>query len=154
MTSQIVDVFGSDTMIRTIPYAKLPDSLDIRILKIEPQIKDDVLISLKMQVKTKSEEPDVDYRPVRRSSRSLPPNGTLCEFIYRNEKHQGKIDNQQLVISGMGTFGSFSAASVAITNTSRNGWRDWQIKLPGKDRWMLADEWRMYFKNNTPGSRV
>lgn len=72
----------------------------------------------------------------------FPPNGTLCRFIYKNQAYNGEIRDRQLVVDGYGGFSSFSAASVKITQTSRNGWRDWELQVPGSKRWILADGWR------------
>lgn len=41
-----------------------------------------------------------------------------------------------------GTYGSFSAASGAVSNTSRNGWEDWELLLPGTEDWLPASMWR------------
>lgn len=40
-----------------------------------------------------------------------------------------------------GKYMSFSAASRAITGTSRNGWTDWELGLAGGE-WIVADKWR------------
>ncbi len=79
----------------------------------------------------------------------LPPEGTECRFSYRNKTYEGNIKNDVLNISGYGNFKSFSGASVKITNTSRNGWRDWEIRLPGDTKWILADVWRRRRKSNS-----
>lgn len=71
-----------------------------------------------------------------------PPDSTFCKFIYKGQKFDGIIDNQLLKVEGYGSFSSFSSASGAITDTSRNGWRDWELKLPGTEVWILADQWR------------
>ncbi|MCY4261154.1 MAG: HNH endonuclease family protein, partial [Rhodobacteraceae bacterium] len=77
----------------------------------------------------------------------LPENGTECEFTYRSQIHRGRIENGKLSVEGYGTpFGTFSAASRAITRTSRNGWNDWYLDF-GDGRKILADEWR---KNDHP----
>jgi len=82
------------------------------------------------------------------ASKSLPPDGTTCKFAYKNTAYEGRIESGQFVVEGFGKFKSFSAASVAITKTSRNGWRDWEVRLPGSMQWILADRWR-----NTQKSR-
>lgn len=47
-----------------------------------------------------------------------------------------------LTVEGFsGAFKSFSAASQAVTSTSRNGWLDWHLKT-GAGEWLLADDWR------------
>lgn len=75
-------------------------------------------------------------------SRSFPPNGTVCRFSYKGSHFNGIIKDGLLFIDEVGLFPSFSAASVEITKTSRNGWRDWEIRVPGDSRWQLADTWR------------
>lgn len=74
--------------------------------------------------------------------RTFPPDGTLCKFEYKGHVYEGIIKNGQLHINGVGVYSSLSAASVAVTNTSRNGWRDWELKLPNSSEWILADTWR------------
>ena len=74
-----------------------------------------------------------------------PPEGTKAKFEYLGQEHMGEIRDGKLLLSGSrdgATYKSFSAASCDITGTSRNGWRDWQLNLPGDDTWILADEWR------------
>ena len=82
--------------------------------------------------------------PIQRSStsRHFPPQGTVCRFVYKGDEFQARIENNQIVVTGVGAFSSFSAASVTISNTSRNGWRDWELQLPGMKHWILADTWR------------
>ena len=77
----------------------------------------------------------------RRSSR-LPPNGTQCRFSYKNRTFLGEIRQSQVTVENLGTFGSFSAASNAATQTSRNGWLDWELLLPSSTNWILAADWR------------
>lgn len=81
----------------------------------------------------------------RKSKSNFPPNETLCRFSYKNQTYKGKIKDRQLLTDGYGVFSSFSSASIKITQTSRNGWRDWELMVPGSNRWILADIWR---KNN------
>ena len=73
-----------------------------------------------------------------------PPEGTKASFKYKGSMYVGLIQNGKLVVAGDGQrdYGSFSKASDAITKTSRNGWRDWELLLPGKSEWVLADDWR------------
>ncbi len=73
----------------------------------------------------------------------LPGEGTKCKFTYGGVDYQGSIQDGQLWVSGYSTpFGSFSAASRGITNTSRNGWNDWYLRDSTGD-WVLAADWRM-----------
>ena len=72
----------------------------------------------------------------------FPPEGTLCRFTYKGNDYNGQIKNGKFIVDGHGYFSSFSSASVEISNTSRNGWRDWELKIPGSNQWVLADIWR------------
>jgi len=72
----------------------------------------------------------------------LPPEGTACRFTYSGQTYLGSINGGAIIVGGIEqTFGSFSAASKAITQTSRNGWNDWSLRDPNGD-WILASEWR------------
>jgi hypothetical protein len=79
-----------------------------------------------------------------RSGSRLPPEGTRCRFTYGSREYRGTVADGRIEIDEIAgkTFGSFSAASGEVTNTSRNGWLDWEILLPGNDDWLLADTWR------------
>lgn len=71
----------------------------------------------------------------------FPADGTRCRFSYAGKAYLGEVENGALVVDGFqGAFSSFSAASRAVTQTSRNGWNDWY--LFGDGNWTLADEWR------------
>ncbi len=75
-------------------------------------------------------------------SHGLPIDGTNCRFTYGGQEYAGTITNGLLVIDGFGEgFKSFSAASHAVTQTSRNGWLDWHIKN-ADGSWILANDWR------------
>lgn len=72
---------------------------------------------------------------------NLPRDGTVCRFQYDGKIYHGLVKNRMLEVEGVaGTFTSFSGASVAVTETSRNGWRDWELQ--GRDGWAQADAWR------------
>ncbi|MGA7720482.1 MAG: type I restriction enzyme HsdR N-terminal domain-containing protein [Ignavibacteriaceae bacterium] len=77
-----------------------------------------------------------------KKEKDFPPSGTKCKFRYQGILYEGIINNNFLIISTKGNYPSFSAASVDITKTSRNGWRDWEIQLPFTNKWILADLWR------------
>ncbi|MCK4816975.1 restriction endonuclease subunit R [bacterium] len=85
---------------------------------------------------------DTQPKSKKRSPKGFPPEGTLCRFTYKGNDYNGQIKNGQFMVNDYGTFLSFSAASVEISNTSRNGWRDWELKVPGSNQWLLADIWR------------
>jgi hypothetical protein len=72
----------------------------------------------------------------------LPINGTECRFSYRGKQYDGIIKNGKLEIPSYGSFKSFSGASVKITKTNRNGWRDWELRIPGTAKWISAFSWR------------
>lgn len=73
---------------------------------------------------------------------SLPPHGTVCHFTYGGIKYTGRIDRETLLVNDVpGAFSSFSAASKAISQTSRNGWNDWHLE-DGQGHLVLADDWR------------
>ncbi len=72
---------------------------------------------------------------------NFPREGTPCRFTYATKVYSGLIKNRKMEVEGIdGSFSAFSAASVAITQTNRNGWRDWELKA--RDGWVLADVWR------------
>jgi hypothetical protein len=74
---------------------------------------------------------------------SFPPTGTACRFRYGGSEYNGAIVNGTLLVDGIeGKFRSFSAASRALTGTSRNGWNDWYLQdVDGE--WRLAHDWRV-----------
>lgn len=72
---------------------------------------------------------------------NLPREGTICRFNYGGNTYRGVVKVRKLEVDGIdGAFSSFSGASVAVTQTSRNGWNDWELQ--SKDGWVLADLWR------------
>ena len=71
----------------------------------------------------------------------LPPDGMSCRFNYLGKDYAGRIESGSITVDGIdGKFNSFSAASWAVTSTSRNGWHDWYLSENGG--WTLADDWR------------
>lgn len=72
----------------------------------------------------------------------FPIGGTKCRFTYSGKEYLGEITDGALIVEGFdGKYRSFSAASKAVTGTSRNGWSDWHLKGKG-GIWIVADEWR------------
>lgn len=72
----------------------------------------------------------------------LPEDGTRCEFTYGGKVFQARIENGEIAVDGYSErYRSFSAASRAVTRTSRNGWNDWYLNL-GDGPPILADDWR------------
>jgi hypothetical protein len=73
---------------------------------------------------------------------SLPSNGSQCRFTYAGNEYTATVVDGAIVIPGIqGRHGSFSAASKAVSGTSRNGWNDWYIQEQGRE-WALANDWR------------
>ena len=69
--------------------------------------------------------------------------GTICWMEHRDKRYEGKIVGGCLKIDDVdGVFTSLTSASRAITKTSRNGWKDWYIRLPDSDVDILAHDWR------------
>ena len=75
---------------------------------------------------------------------TMPPEGTECrlDMVRAGKTYYGVISGGLLKVDGYDPFRSFSAAASKITNTSRNGWTDWKIKLPNSTEWIIADKWR------------
>jgi hypothetical protein len=72
---------------------------------------------------------------------NLPREGTNCRFNYSGVLYRGVVKSRKLQVDGIeGSFSSFSGASTAVTDTSRNGWNDWELE--SRDGWLLADLWR------------
>lgn len=77
------------------------------------------------------------------NSAGLPPIGTKCSFRYADTVWNGLIVEGGMRIQGLdGLASTFTAASRMVTGTSRNGWMDWRLCLPGTATELLADEWR------------
>lgn len=80
--------------------------------------------------------------PASESRTGLPSEETTCRFHYAGTEFVGKISDGFLTVEGFAErFKSFSAASQAVTKTSRNGWLDWHLKTENS-AWLLADDWR------------
>lgn len=87
-----------------------------------------------------SVEPDWNVLPS-----PFPADNIKCRFTYLGKEYQGIIVGGGLVIDGIpGRHTSFTAASRAVSGTSRNGWHDWYLELSG-GRWVLANDWRKSF---------
>lgn len=81
--------------------------------------------------------------PLPRTVVRLPPEGTRCRFTYAGREYRGTVADGGIEIDDMpGRYLSFSAASGAVSNTSRNGWEDWELLIPGNDDWLPAAHWR------------
>lgn len=90
---------------------------------------------------TDLEKPDLATL-VAQQKAGLPADGTSCRFTYSGKTYVGTIKEGALKVDGFETpFKTFSAASVGVTKTNRNGWMDWYL-LGSDDQWLLADDWR------------
>jgi len=104
--------------------------------------KSDTVPKTKQTTLSKSSLTNTQNTTETNSNTFPPPNNTECRFEYKGDEYNGVIRNGKLFVNGYGEFTSFSSASKEITQTSRNGWRDWELSLPGRNDWILADEWR------------
>lgn len=91
---------------------------------------------------TASTSPSTFASTTAKQSVKLPKDGTICKFTYFGKVYTAEVSEGALFIAGIdSTFPTFSAASYAITKTSRNGWNDWHL-LDEHGAWTLADDWR------------
>ena len=65
------------------------------------------------------------------------PHATLIRMKYKGRYHYAKVDGDAFVFNGMHVSpGEFANR---VTSSSRNAWRDLEIRRPGDDEWMPAD---------------
>jgi hypothetical protein len=110
------------------------EKIRVDLSDIEQSIQDD-----NFQQKINAESYSGKISPQRGN---LPPDGTKVRFFYKKTLYKGFIKNGNVQIEGLGVAPSFSKASRIVTNTSRNGWHDWEIYMPSEDEWILAETWR------------
>ncbi|WP_026379849.1 hypothetical protein [Afifella pfennigii] len=73
------------------------------------------------------------------------PNGTLLRAAYAGQTVEGVIEDGMWVVAGE-RFNSPSAALIAHVRTREgrkvnlNGWRIWEVRVPGGDRWLRLGE--------------
>ncbi|MBX3452797.1 MAG: hypothetical protein KF777_24890 [Planctomycetaceae bacterium] len=68
------------------------------------------------------------------------PDGTEVRMKYRGEYHYARIEGDAFLVEGARS--SPSQFAHAVTNTSRNAWRDLEVKRPHDRTWMLAAKLR------------
>ncbi len=90
---------------------------------------------------------DESTKGSRRSYKSVAPSdGTKIKMSHRDKTYFGEYQGGKIVLTGESgnsvICSSLSEASKEVTKTSRNGWRDWHLMLPGRNQWVLADDWR------------
>ncbi|MDR4514574.1 DUF2924 domain-containing protein [Nitrosomonas sp.] len=64
------------------------------------------------------------------------PAGTEFRANYKGQIRTGRVEGGALTVNGK-RYDSPSAAAVAITGSSVNGWRFWECRFPGKSTWQL-----------------
>ena len=86
----------------------------------------------------------VKQRSRNNTNYELPPDGTKLKFEHHGRTDMGDIKGRVIFLNGNYNepYKTFSAASQAVTNTSRNGWNDWRLRLPGEHMWILASDWK------------
>ena len=68
------------------------------------------------------------------------PHGTSLRMKYRNTFHYANVEMDEIVFAGGPV--SPSGFVAAVTHSSRNAWRDIEVKLPGSGKWLLANDLR------------
>lgn len=62
------------------------------------------------------------------------PNGTDFRAKHKGQTFSGRVSGGALVVEGK-AYDSPSAAAIAITGNSVNGWQFWECRFPGKATW-------------------
>lgn len=66
------------------------------------------------------------------------PQGSDFRATHKGKTYTGRVHGGALVVDGK-SYESPSAAAVAITGNSVNGWRFWECRLPGKSTWQFIE---------------
>ena len=120
------DVFKEITL-RRKSEATSPNDVIRELLKLEPPQKEAVSDNL-------SEKPWMAKGVV------FPP-GTKFRATHKGQVYYAIVENGALVHNNK-KFSSPSAAAVAITENSVNGWVFWECKMPGEERWQIIKNLR------------
>lgn len=64
------------------------------------------------------------------------PHGTQFKARYKGREYEAEVRDGALIYNGE-AFKSPSAAAIAITGNSVNGWKFWEARLPRSNRWAL-----------------
>ena len=130
-------------------YTNFTSTITQNITEEKPTLKSRRIITSSKQIPSVVEQTTKSQnQPIKRTQRKqnpkiFPPDGTFCRFTYKGNSYMGEIKNNKIKVQEYErSFASFSAASLKITETSRNGWRDWELRTPGSSLWVLADTWR------------
>lgn len=68
------------------------------------------------------------------------PHGSELRAVYKGEEFFAKVNDGKVIWKG-NEYGSVSKAAVAVIQstgskrTTENGWRFWEVKEPGKNKW-------------------
>ena len=111
-----------DAMAKIGKFGETPDDVLRREFKLDPAVK-----------------PDGKHVYI---GKKLPPDETKCKMFYKGNRYDGYIEGNSVVVQNKGIGTSLSNASYLVSQTYRNGWRDWWFLLPGATDWIHADEWR------------
>lgn len=76
------------------------------------------------------------------------PVGTELRATHKGKTHLAHVAGGALQLNGE-SFGSVSAAAVRITGNPVNGWKFWQVRLPGQSAWRSLDGFRTRDSENT-----
>lgn len=66
------------------------------------------------------------------------PVGTELRATHKGKTYLARVAGGALQLNGE-SFGSVSAAAVRITGNPVNGWKFWQVRLPGQSGWKSLD---------------
>jgi predicted CopG family antitoxin len=69
------------------------------------------------------------------------PATTEFRATHRGKPISGRVEAGALVVNGK-RYETPSAAAVAVTETSVNGWKFWECRLPGSSSWQLIASMR------------
>jgi hypothetical protein len=90
-------------------------------------------------IEAKAKEPENQQEEgINLRHRVFLPKGTLLRSRYKGKEYEGEVKYNKIWVLGKGYNGPSPAAG-AITSTSVNGWRFWEVKWPFEDKWILLD---------------
>lgn len=69
------------------------------------------------------------------------PEGASLRMAHKGKTTFAEIGDGAIWVNGK-AYKSPSAAAIAVAGTSVNGWRLWEMKLPGEERWIPIDALR------------
>lgn len=94
--------------------------------------------------RARAAEAPVSPRRKHGKRNTLPPNGTKLRFTWQGVTYAGTIDEGVFAVTENhnGRYTSLSRAAGVIAGRPRNGWTDWEIRLPGERDWVTAAVWR------------